>query len=433
MRRFLRYGLTVAAPDLQLHQGQARVFDSGATYRVLVSGRRWGKTELCKAEALREMGTPGNLWYIAPTYDMARELMWEPLRAIVPKGWLARKPNEGRMEMVTHWGCRFACKSADNPDRLRGRGLRKAIMDEYQDWRDGMAVWEEVIQPMLLTTRGSALFTGTPKSFNHLYELYRRGQSTASRWSSWASWQFRTADAPHIPQALLEEMRQQMDARAYRQEFEASFEAISGRAYYAFQRHLHVQPVALEQGAPVSVTFDFNIQPSTALICQRIGDEARIWREIWITSAGGEATRAAATRARELIAEAGYHGPIHIYGDPAGRAGKTTGPSDHAVLRDVFKGATFYIPNAPPHVKDRIEAVNARCQAASGERKFTVDPSCEHLIGDLEQVVYTDAGELDKRGNPMLTHISDALGYWIHQAWPPVKRGGFGMGHVSWL
>ena len=423
----------MATADLSLHPGQAQVFDSDAAYRVLVSGRRWGKTELCKAETLREMGTPGTLWYIAPTYDMARDLMWEPLRAIVPRHWLARDPNESRMELWTHWGCRVACKSAEHPDRLRGRGLRKAIMDEFQDWRDGLAIWEEVVQPMLLTTRGTALFTGTPKHFNHLYQLYARGQSTDQRWASWASWQFRTADAPHIPRELLEEMRQQMDARAFRQEFEASFEALSGRAYYAFVRGQHVRPVTLELGAPVAVTFDFNIQPATALICQRIGDEARVWREVWITSAGGEATRAAASRARDVLAEAGYRGAVQVYGDPAGRAGKTTGPSDHAVLREVFGGGSFYIPKVAPHVKDRVEAVNARCQTASGAARLTVDPSCEHLISDLEQVVYTDAGDLDKRSNPMLTHISDALGYWIHQAWPPVARGGVGMGHVSWL
>jgi len=419
--------------DLRLHAGQGVVFDSRSPYRVLVSGRRWGKTELCKAETLCEMGTPGTLWYIAPTYDMARELMWEPLRAIVPRHWLARDPNESRMEMLTHWGCRVSCKSAEHPDRLRGRGLRKAIMDEFQDWRDGLSIWEEVIQPMLLTTHGTALFTGTPKHFNHLYQLYARGQSTEPRWNSWASWQFRTADAPHIPQDLLHDMREQMDPRAYRQEFEASFEALSGRAYYAFNRHDHVKAVTLEQGVPIVVTFDFNIQPATAVICQRVGDEARVWREVWITSAGGEATRAAATRVRDMLAEVGYRGPVQVYGDPAGRAGKTTGPSDHAVLREVFHGATFYIPKVAPHVKDRVASVNARCQTASGEARLVIDPSCEHLIGDLEQVVYTDAGDLDKRSNPMLTHISDALGYWIHQAWPPVTRGGVAVGFSSWL
>lgn len=422
-----------ATADLCLHPGQAAVFDSPASYRVLVSGRRWGKTELCKAETLREMGTPGTLWYIAPTYDMARDLMWEPLKALVPRHWLAREPNETRMEMLTHWGCRIGCKSAEHPDRLRGRGLRKAIMDEFQDWRDGMGVWETVIQPMLLTTQGTALFTGTPKHFNHLYELYARGQSTDARWASWASWQYRTQDAPHIPQALLTEMKQQMDARAYRQEFEASFEALSGRAYYAFSRATHVRPVQLEPSVPVCISFDFNLNPATAVIGQRVGQELRVWREVWVAHAGGEATRAAAMAVQQHLQAAGWTGPIYGYGDPAGRAGKTTGPSDHAVLAQVFPRASWRIPKAAPHVRDRIQAVNSKCETTDGRQWLTVDPACQHLIGDLEQVVFNDAGDLDKRSNPALTHISDALGYWVHQEFPPVIRGGVGVGFSSWL
>lgn len=421
------------APFLRLHRGQRRVFESTAKYRVLVSGRRWGKTELDKSEAAVEFGTPGLVWYIAPTFDMARDLMWEPMRAWVPSAWLVKDPNETRMEMDTIWGCRFACKSADHPDRLRGRGPRKIICDEFQDWLDGFRTWEEVLMPSLLTTGGRALFTGTPKSFNHLHALFDRGQSTDARWREWASWQFRTADAPHISQGELENYRATMDPRSYRQEFEASFEALSGRAYYAFSRSAHVKPVSLVVGVPVSVSFDFNVNPCTAVIGQKVGDEARVWREVWIAHAGGEATRATAQRALDLIRESGWRGPIRGYGDPAGKSAKTTGPSDHAVLREVFPLATWYIPQAAPHVRDRIEAVNARLQTSDGQTHCVVDPSCGHLIADMEQVVLLDTGELDKKSNPALTHMSDAFGYWIHQEWPPVVRGGVAMGYAAWL
>lgn len=418
---------------LRQHRGQRAVFESSARYRVLVTGRRWGKTELDKSEAVAEFGQPGLVWYIAPTFDMARDLMWEPMRAWVPPEWLAKDPNETRMELDTIWGCRFACKSADQPDRLRGRGPRKIICDEFQDWQDGLKVWEEVLMPSLLTTKGRALFSGTPKSFNHLYVLFERGQSTDPKWADWRSWQFMTRDAPHITQEELERMRGQMDARAYRQEFEASFESLAGRAYYAFSRRDHVAPVELVPGVPVCVTFDFNVNPCTAVIGQRVGDEARVWREVWISHAGGEATRATAMRCRDLIRESGWVGPIRGYGDPAGKAAKTTGPSDHAVLRDVFPAAAWYIPKAAPHVRDRIEAVNARFRTMDGQTHCVIDPSCDRLIADLEQVVLRDDGELDKKSNAMLTHVSDAFGYWIHQEWPPVLRGGVAMGHAAWM
>jgi len=416
--------MTATTEDVQpvtlaLHRGQTLVHKSPARFRVLVSGRRWGKTTLDKAEALCEFGTPGLVWYLAPTYDMARDLMWDQIRAMVPRVWLEKDPNETRMELETIWGCRFACKSVEHPDKLRGRGPRKIIGDEFQDWKDGQRTWEEVLLPSLLTSNGSALLTGTPKSFNHLYAAFDKGQRGVPEW---ASWQFKTSDAPHIDQAFLAQMRAEMDPRAYRQEFEASFEALAGRAYYAFQRTVHVAPVQLESVPPVCVSFDFNINPATATIGQGRGLDAWVWREVFVTHAGGEATRAAAMAVKQKLNEAGWKGPIRLYGDPAGKAGKTTGPSDHAVIRQVFPNATWCIASTAPHVRDRVAAVNARCETMDGKHHFRIDPTCTHLIADLEQVIFKDNGELDKASNPMLTHISDALGYWIHRDFPFMKR-----------
>lgn len=414
--------MTTAASDLgvrlKLHKGQMQVKRSRKRFRVLVSGRRWGKTTLEKAEAVQEFGTPGLVWYIAPTFDMSRELMWEPLKALVPRAWLVRDPNETRMEMDTLWGCRFACKSAEHPDRLRGRGVRKFLCDEFQDWKDGRKTWEEVLLPSLLDNAGTALLAGTPKSFNHLYEVFTKGQMGLE---DWESWQFRTSDAPHIDQGLLAQWQAEMDPRSYRQEFGASFEALAGRAYYTFSRKLDVRPVSLVPGVPVAISFDFNINPATATIGQGAGGETRFWREVWVTHSGGEATRASATAVKKILKDEGWIGQVRIYGDPAGRSGKTTGPSDHAVLREVFPNATWCIPHAAPHVKDRVAAVNARCETMDGKRHLVVDPTCVHLIADLEQVIFKDNGDLDKTTNAMLTHISDAGGYWVHQEWPVQK------------
>lgn len=408
-----------------LHAGQRRVYDARQQfrYRVVVSGRRWGKTTLDKAEAMSEFGTAGLVWYLAPTYDMARELMWEPLRALAPRAWLASDPNETRMELDTVWGCRFACKSVEHPDRLRGRGPRRIIGDEFQDWKDGQRTWEEVLLPSLLTSDGSALLTGTPKSFNHLYDAFEKGQRGVP---DWASWQFTTASASHIKQDFLAQMRAEMDPRAYRQEFEASFENLSGRAYYAFSRTHNLKTVALDLSAPVCVFFDFNIDPATAGIGQRQGDRACVWREVKLTHRGGEATKATAQRVHELLRTAGHIGPIRIYGDATGKSAKTTGPADHAVLRDLFPGAVWCIPGHNPHEKDRVSAVNGVCESMAGLHRLEVDPSCLGLVADLEQVIYAENGELDKKTNPMLTHLSDGLGYWLVRDFPPapVTRAG---------
>jgi hypothetical protein len=418
---------------LALHRGQRIVQRHPARFRVLVTGRRWGKTTLGRAEAVAEFGTPGTIWYLAPTYDMARELMWEPIRHLVPSAWLIRAPHETRMELETLWGCKFACKSVEHPDRLRGRGPRKLICDEFQDWKDGWRIWEEVLMPSLLTSNGRALFTGTPKSFNHLYKAFEFGQNQSTELSDWASWQFTTASAPHIPTDYLARMQAQMDPRSYRQEFEASFETIAGRAYYAFSRAHNVGPVLLEPQWPVCLFFDFNVEPATAGIGQRQGDRACIYREVKIRHAGGEATRATARRVKELLREAHHVGSVRIYGDATGRSAKTTGPADHAVLREIFPGAIWCIGASNPHEKDRVEAVNSICTSMQGLHRLCVDPANIALIADLEQVIFSDNGELDKKSNPELTHISDALGYWLAKDFPPAPKTRAGAMSVDWI
>ena len=69
----------------------------------------------------------------------------------------------------------------------------------------------------------------------------------------------------------------------------------------------------------------------------------------------------------------------------------------------------------------RVNAVNAMALNYSGERNLFVDPSCDRLIEDLEQVAWatgaggTVTGDIDKTENPDLSHLSDALGYLIER------------------
>jgi hypothetical protein len=394
----------------------------------VVAGRRWGKTWLARAEFARWIKEAGNgrwrFWYIAPTYQEARDIFWDDAKEFFQSlGWLSGVPNESRLEMDFKTGARLSLKGADRPERLKGRGVKGVILDEFATMKP--ETWTESIRPALSDNVGPAMFIGTPQSYNHLHELYAR--SGQPRYPNWVSWQFTTlqgAVEPWGPMPLqeVEDARNDLDERTFRQEYEASFESLSGRVYYAFSRQGNVAPVRLDQNHVACLSFDFNINPATAVIGWRDGEYARVWREVYLEHRGGDATLSCARKVKELLRQAGHGGAVRIYGDSTGQAGKTTGPSDHAVLRAEFPGATWCIPVAQPHVKDRIASVNSRCETSTGLRRFVVDPSCPRLIADLEQVRFLENGDIDKKDNPALTHVSDALGYWLAQDFPVVKK-----------
>jgi hypothetical protein len=70
-----------------------------------------------------------------------------------------------------------------------------------------------------------------------------------------------------------------------------------------------------------------------------------------------------------------------------------------------------------------VNCVNAMLRNHAGQHRMLVDPNCKHLVQDFEQVSWkadphgNSLAELDK-SNPMRTHASDAVGYYIAREFP---------------
>src|SRR6202140_4899546 len=165
---------------IRLKPPQWTVFRSDARFRVLVAGRRFGKTYLSLVELCQAAWKSGRLaWYVAPTYKQAKRIAWKPLKEMTRPYW-ASKPNETdlRIELVT--GGTICLRGADNYDSLRGDGLDFLILDEYASI--AREAWPEVLRPALADKKGKALFIGTPHGYNHFYDLHRWAE-TQRNWA----------------------------------------------------------------------------------------------------------------------------------------------------------------------------------------------------------------------------------------------------------
>lgn len=209
----------------EFHPSQRAVASSSARFRVLATGRRWGKTvlgsALCVAEGLQ---FHGRAWWIAPTYPVAM-VGWRMIRKLSYQlpGVEVRK---GDMQILYPGGGEVRIRSADNPDSLRGEGLDLIVMDECAFVQE--AAWNEALRPALSDRQGRAIFISTPRSRNWFWHLWQRGVSGEP---GWESWQLPTSDNPYIDAGEIEEARRNLPELTFRQEYMAEFVEHEGAVF----------------------------------------------------------------------------------------------------------------------------------------------------------------------------------------------------------
>jgi hypothetical protein len=392
--------------EIRLSLPQWSVFNDPSRFRVLVAGRRFGKTYLSTAELARSaMERKNSLsWYVAPTYRMAKEIAWDALKNTIPKAHLSRSPNETELSVRLINGSKIALKGADNPDSLRGLGLNFVVLDEFAMLDPKM--WEMVLEPALSDRRGRALFVGTPMGYNWAYDTYLKGVGESK--PGWKSWQYTTLQGGNVLAEEIESKRSSMDLRSFRQEFEASFETLHGRVYDNFDRLLNVDASIRDTGAEILIGQDFNVNPMCSVIGVKAGDELHIIDALEIPTSNTEET---STELRRR-----YPGrKIIICPDPSGNARKTSaaaGQTDFTILQR----AGFWVdaPHQAPLIVDRVNAVQAMLKDATGRRRLKVHPRALALIKALDGQTYKEGTSIPDK-TLGLDHPVDALGYLVWQ------------------
>jgi hypothetical protein len=394
---------------VRLTKPQDAIFFSDSRFRAVVAGRRFGKTFLSTHELLRDAlsGKNRNCWYVAPTYKAAKEIAWEMLNDALPDGYISKR-NETALSLTLKNGSTISLKGAEKPDNLRGRALDFVVMDEFADMRP--EAWYEVIRPSLSDRLGSALFIGTPKGRNHFYDIWTRG---ADGEEGWQAFQYTTIEGGNVDKTEVEAARNDLDQRTFDQEYSAKFINFAGVIYYAFSREESVQPV-LDAGDDLHIGMDFNLDPMSAAVCVREGNEIKVMDEIVIY---GSNTDEMVDEIRQRYGDR----RITIYPDPASKQRKTSagGRTDLSILQNA--GFAVKVRNSHPAIRDRINSVNSRLRSTTGVRALFVDPKCKQTIASLERQTYKE-GTSQPNKDDGYDHMNDALGYLVEYLYPIRKQ-----------
>ena len=397
-------------PEFEVQGLQGEVYSNPSRFRVVVAGRRSGKTfgECLELYTSAASKAEARCWYVAPTYRMARDIAWPTLKSIVDRVHLAKPPNESQLRMELTNGSEIALKGADDPDRLRGPGLDFVALDEFA-WINPYA-WD-VLRPALADRQGRALFTTTPAGFNWAYDTFLKGQNGEE---GWQSWQFTTAQAGIVPIEEVEAAKRELDPRIFRQEYEASFETLQGRVYSNFDRDLNVSDAVEDTGGDILIGQDFNINPMASVIAVRAGDECHVLDSLEVPSSNTE----------EIAQEYKARFPnrkVIICPDPSGKQRRSSAPvgqTDFTILKRA--GFEIRAPSAAPPVVDRVNNVQSMLCNADGRRRVKIHPQAHSLIRSLDGLTYKEGtSQPDKTLG--LDHLADALGYLLWQEFNTLK------------
>lgn len=228
---------------------------------VLMFGRQSGKTFFATQHSwLSAVLNQGRYFIVFKTYKQAHEVVWRQYIPLIPKELIYKKNEQdllielnyventpiklpsGETILVNHDKNKprstIQLLGSDQADSHRGFKANGMIFDEYADQSPDN--WDAVYKHFFTTTDGWAIFMGTPRGYNHFYDLVQYAKEDDRWYYSEATWR----DSPYVRREFIEEERREAEKQGklstFLQEVELEFRAVQGAVYPQFTRKVHV-------------------------------------------------------------------------------------------------------------------------------------------------------------------------------------------------
>jgi len=262
--------------------------DEGKKRIVWVAHRRSGKDKTgINIVAKKMMERIGAYYYIFPTYNQGRKILWDGIDKDgkkfldhFPSALVEGKPNDSEMKLKYRNGSLFQVVGSDNIDSIVGTNPVGVVLSEYS-LQDPNA-WA-FLRPILAENGGWALFVYTPRGENHGYDLYELAKNSPD----WFCQLNRASETLVIPKETLDQEKTEIvrlygNDALYQQEYECNFTVPIAGAYYA--DHImkayadgRVGNVLHEPRLAVDTWWDLGINDRMAIwFTQSVGMETRV-------------------------------------------------------------------------------------------------------------------------------------------------------------
>ena len=396
---------------------QAELHGDSTRFKVAVFGRRSGKSTFALNEAIQVCLEKPNskVWIICPTFAQAKDIYWigpDMVNKFVLPEYVKRK-NDSTLLIEFKTGSILQFKGADRPEVMRGVALDLLISDEIAEHRYAKETWEQILLPALSDKQGQAIFIGTPKGYNFMYELYELGQN--ENLEVWKSWKVPTwkSGAPwtqtRAGKKELKRLEEQMTEDAYMQEYGADFRKHTGLVFKTFERDVHVQSFEVNATYPLEVGQDFGYTNPTAVLFSYFDND-----DTWYIFDEYYASQ------KPIIEHAGsLMAKRNLYNNKLKSA---FGDSEDPQSIAEYAKYDWYLTPAPKPKGSIITGISRieermKINAVTGRPKVIIHPRCQNLIYELERYRWKEQKnyELNEADTPekAYDHLIDAMRYIV--------------------
>lgn len=309
------------------------------------------------------------------------------------------KVNSG--EVVLDNGAIIYAKSMEKYDDLRGINAGWGWSDEVSFSK------EEAFQVLIgrIRVKGAPnqwKGTTTPNGFNWLYKRFVKDPAESSIVITSST----LDNSVNLDEDYIRSLRSQYDSRLAQQEIDGAFVNLNaGLVYYEFDRRKHLKQLDnLHFDDIYYIGLDFNVHPLTGVFVIKRNDVYYVVDELYLENSN------TFHASKELVNRYSGHRKLIIADSTGDRRRSSANMTDHEILRRAgLEVAKF----TNPSVKDRYNNMNRLFIS----NKLFISPKLSYIMDDLEQLTY-------ETKDPMLSHISDALGYalWYLEPLKKPKR-----------
>lgn len=314
-----------------LHKTQLRVALDEHRFRIIVAGRRWGKSVLSRMILYKwALDDPGMYWIVSPTFQQGKDIHWlQGFKNELIAGHI-KKWNDAELSVYFKNGSIIQLKSTEHPDRLKGVKLKGLIVDEIASMRNWDWIWEDALRPTLTDYKAKAIFISTPKGLNHFFRLAKTGDhdgvvpgnafngngDVVKVDEQYMTFKYTSYDNPFISTKEIEEAKRTLNDDYFAQNYLADFRKYTGVVYKDFDRKFNVlPPFQIPDEWDRYRTFDFG--SDHPLVCMWVAvDPEGNW---YIYDEHYEVNLSIDFHAGIINSKTGNDRIVATYGDPSGK------------------------------------------------------------------------------------------------------------------